>query len=145
MAKLDEAVAALTDAVERQNRTLDRIDARAQREDDREALSRALSHRRPGPRRLTRATLLRAVPAVLEPFARGKQVPPNFWTRDGDSAIVACPCGAEPAVPLEGTVECAGEDCGRWFLFTGDHVHAANAEAIAAGTEPADPPPEPAE
>jgi hypothetical protein len=47
-------------------------------------------------------------------------VPPDFWTLDGQNAIVACPCGETPApLALGPMIECG---CGRFFFFEGSDV-----------------------
>lgn len=142
MAKLDDAVEHLAHAVSRQNRTLDNIDRRQRREEEAEGLARALRRPPKEPRRLTSAFLLSTVPQFLAPFQR--EVPGEFWTLDGDHVVVSCPCRVDPApaVPLGGTLECPGEDCGRWYLATNRALLCANAETMAATLEPAEAEPE---
>lgn len=73
------------------------------------------------PRRLNFAMMARRAPRIAQLFMEdpAKQVPPEFWQRDGDEAIVACPCEEEPRVPLQAPVTC---ECGRMFVFDGDQV-----------------------
>lgn len=74
------------------------------------------------PARLNFLTCLKAAPSVIGAFAT--EVPDDYWNRDAEEdgfpiAVVACPCGGEPAVRLAGTKEC---ECGRFFLFLGHAV-----------------------
>lgn len=140
MSRADELTEALARALNRQTRVLEHVDHRLSREDAAEALDRAMRPVPREPRRLTSAFLLSTVPHYLAPFQR--EVPGQFWTLEGDHAVVACPCKVDPPpmVPLGGTRECPGESCGRWYLATRKTVLAANAETMAATLDPADEP-----
>jgi hypothetical protein len=133
VSKLDDAVAALTDAVERQSRTLDRVDRELDERRHERELARALRPPPKNPRRLTQAFLLGTVPHYLAPFM--KEVPGEMCAVDGDHIVVACVCKAEPHVPIGGVKEC---ECGRWFLgLAHGKVLLANEHTIAATLEPA--------
>lgn len=54
-----------------------------------------------------------------------REVPAEFWSLDGVTAVVSCPCGETPLVPVAVPRSCEGEDCGRAFLFTGRVVRVA--------------------
>lgn len=82
------------------------------------------------PSRFNWLKLLRAVPSLFAgakpPF--GKKVPDDFYTQDADEDgtvvyVIACPCGAEPRVPLAGCTECR---CWRFYLAVGGSVRVAN-------------------
>jgi hypothetical protein len=117
---------------------LEHFERRLSREDEAEGLARALRRPPREPRRLTSAFLLSTVPQFLAPFQR--EVPGEFWSLEGEQVVVSCPCGVDPApaVPLGGTLECPGEDCGRWYLATRNTLLCANEETMAATLEPAE-------
>lgn len=85
--------------------------------------------------------LLEAVPGMIAQFSR--TVPDDMWAEDVDEeftveekptlirrrsvAVMACPCGAEPRIPLGNFVVC---ECDRAYLHAGHHVK----------VRPADPP-----
>lgn len=106
---------------------LDRIDARQRREDAIElrevSFERSWRAVQREPRRLGLTVMARAVPGLARQFVEppAKRVPGEFWQLDADEAIVACPCGVEPRIRIDGVVEC---DCARLFAFDGDQVHA---------------------
>lgn len=72
------------------------------------------------PRRLTFATMLPAAPELALAFER--IVPAEFWSQDRREVIVACPCGHEPTM-TEGVPR--GCECGRTYVYTGEHVRVA--------------------
>lgn len=64
---------------------------------------------------------------MAERGVRPVEIPGEYWTAEGDGAVVACPCGCEPTVPrLVPASECPGEGCARWFFFTGLAVYVFN-------------------
>lgn len=77
------------------------------------------------PVRFNALHMLGAVPSIIGAFKT--HVPDEYWTRDAAEdeypiAVIACPCGEQPAVRLAGTRTC---NCGRAFLFTGTEVRVA--------------------
>lgn len=74
------------------------------------------------PRRIGIDLAFRRFPGFAGEFRR--IVPGEFWTRDKQTAIVACPCGVEepPTVTLAETATCV---CERVYLYTGEHVRVA--------------------
>jgi hypothetical protein len=72
------------------------------------------------PRRFGIDLCFRRFPGFAAEFAR--IVPPEFWSVDRRAAIVACPCGKEPAVELGAPVTC---ECERAYLYTGESVRVA--------------------
>lgn len=71
----------------------------------------------------------RSYPWILRHFNR--VVPPEFFTLGEDDgvpiAVVACHCKVQPSphVPFNTFVRCEGEDCRRWFWFTGKEIKVA--------------------
>lgn len=66
-------------------------------------------------------------PAGKAMWEAAREVPDNFWTiegsnDDGDTAIIACPCGETPKVPAGLTQSCDGEDCRRTYWYVGTRV-----------------------
>lgn len=101
----------------------------------RDATGRILPHQ---PNMLT---WFRAYPFLIEKFDR--RVTSNAWIADADAegnrlADIACPCGGEPKVKAGGCAECPGEDCGRFYLFSGHEVWCANSPHSPHRVEPAD-------
>jgi hypothetical protein len=139
VSRADEVAEALAGALHRQTRVLERIDRRHRHEDEAAALDRAMRPRPREPRRLTSPFLLSTIPQFLAPFER--EVPGEFWSFEGEQVVVSCPCGVDPApaVPLGGTLECPGEDCGRWYLATRNTLFCANEATIAATLDPPEP------
>lgn len=71
------------------------------------------------------ATFARGIPGYAELFS---PIPDEFWTQDVatdgyTTAVVACPCGQEPAVEAGLTLACS---CGRIYFFSGRGVLVAN-------------------
>jgi hypothetical protein len=68
------------------------------------------------------------------------EVPPDFWSEDVEAersvAIVACPCGQEPHVPLHRTEFCSG--CNRVFWYLGDRIKVARNPDAEPSEEPED-------
>jgi hypothetical protein len=67
-----------------------------------------------------------------------RQVPDSFFALDSEEdgtevAVVACPCGSEPRVPLSRCVEC---DCERFYLAITGRVLVANSPQDRESTEP---------
>lgn len=82
------------------------------------------------PRRFGIDLCFRRFPGFAAAFTR--EVPPEFWTIDRSAAVVACPCGHEPAVELGRALTC---ECERAYLYTGESVRVAFSpakEAIAS-------------
>lgn len=87
------------------------------------------------PTRLNWLHFIRAVPGLATQFDR--KVPDEFWSVDAledrtPVAVIACPCGKEPIIPLGSCVEC---DCERFYLYLGSTIRVANSprpEATAA-------------
>lgn len=85
------------------------------------------------PHRLSGLTFMRAVPMLYERFQirnGAVEIPDEFWSQDELSdgrmvAAIACPCGAEPIVPLGGVGFCTGEDCPRVFFHIGRTIRVA--------------------
>lgn len=89
------------------------------------------------PRRLHFGSFCKAVPGLASNFSR--KIPPEFWSLDGESAVVACPCGEEPVIELGVATFCGGSDwidedrdrdderdgCGRAYLYDGQAVRVA--------------------
>ena len=74
--------------------------------------------------------LIRAVPQLVAGPERAfkRQVPDQFFSFDTDAdgypvAVVACPCGETPEVPISRCVEC---ECGRFYFGVGARVLVAN-------------------
>lgn len=122
-----EATEALVEAVNRQNLLLERADRREEEALEDRRLERSLRPRFRNLRPLTSERMLMAVPGVLAEF--GKEIPGEYWSQDGDAAVISCPCGAEPAVTIGHTLKCPGgekePDCNRWFLYAGREVRVA--------------------
>lgn len=61
---------------------------------------------------------------MIDQFA---PIPDAFWSSDVDDgdevAVVSCPCGEEPRVPLNSMRAC---ECSRVFFHAGRDVRAAN-------------------
>lgn len=81
-------------------------------------------------RRFGRGGILQKLaPTVLERFFAqngGVVIPGEFWIQDDEEAVVTCPCGEEPRVPLGSIRPCAGgKACKRVFFFTGKDVRSA--------------------
>jgi hypothetical protein len=91
------------------------------------------------PRRFGVDSFLRTSPfgeALGGAFARA--VPEEFWSLDADEdgdalAIIACPCGGEPSVNVNRTVEC---DCGRFYLNLATEVRVFRPDTVEAGLPP---------
>lgn len=73
--------------------------------------------------------LPKLAPVVLERFFvqnGGVVIPGEFWMREGEEAVITCPCGEEPRVALGSIRPCAGgKACKRAFFFTGKDVRSA--------------------
>lgn len=123
-----QALEALAAAVERAAVLLERVDRREEEALQDMRLERSLRGPFRDLHKLTSERLLVAVPGVLAEFTQ--QVPGEYWALDGDTATVACPCGAEPGVVRGHALKCpAGEkepDCNRWFLHAGMEVRVAH-------------------
>lgn len=91
----------------------------AQREREEEAERRRRGYRTE-PRRLDFLTMAQAVPGLAEQFSR--RVPPEFWNLDRRVAVIACPCGEEPAAEFAVPATC---ECGRAYLYDGECVRVA--------------------
>ena len=119
--------------LERVAETLDRIDRRQRRDDrlERREASFERSMRTVGrePRRVGFAMLARAVPGLAAQFEipPAKLVPPEFWQLDGEQAVIACPCGAEPRIRPDGLTGCG---CGRLFAFDGRQIRSRLGEPV---------------
>jgi hypothetical protein len=94
------------------------------------------------PRRIGVDSYLRArdefALAIIEAFDR--VVPGSFWNADVDDdgdqiAVIACPCGEEPSLAINRTVEC---DCGRYYMNLGTEVRVYRPEEVEAGLPPRD-------
>lgn len=138
MASQADLLAQLADTAERTAGVLDRIDKRQRDQDNDERARRDFerAHSRiHEPRRLNFAVMARAAPGLAQQFMQepAKQVPSEFWQLDGDAAIIACPCEADPNVPVQQPVTC---ECGRMFVFDGDQVRVLPATFFAAEDEP---------
>lgn len=77
---------------------------------------------RPQPHRLNAISFTEAIPGWLARY--DKRVPDEFFSLDRDDdeqvAVIACPCGDTPRVPVGGVRGCDG--CDRSFVFTGRDV-----------------------
>lgn len=101
---------------------------------------------RPGsrmPRKFTMMSWLQH-PTLVRVYARfDKEVPGEYWAEDIEAAkttaIVSCPCGQEPHVPLHTTEFCPG--CDRVYLNLGDTLRVARNPDVEpeekTGEEPA--------
>lgn len=127
MATQAELLAQIAESQERAAELLDRVDARERRsaniEVREESFERSMRTVQREPRRVGFTIMARAVPGLGQQFAvpPAKRVPGEFWQLEVDEAVVACPCGVEPRVRLDGVVAC---ECGRLFVFDGDEVRA---------------------
>jgi hypothetical protein len=77
-------------------------------------------------------------PAWLAQF--GRKVPDEFFSLDRNDeddeepiAVVACPCGGTPQVPVDGVRGCDG--CARIFVFTGRDVLVADGDGEGPSTD----------
>jgi hypothetical protein len=66
-----------------------------------------------------------------------RRVPDEFFTLDVEEdgtevAVVACPCGSEPRVPL---ARCTACSCERFYLALGKRVLVANSPQDRVGSE----------
>ncbi len=77
------------------------------------------------PKGLGLIELLRGVPGLLGVF--DKVVPPEFYARENDAAIVTCSCGVPEklTVPFNRPVHCEGVGCHRWFFYDTIRVRVA--------------------
>lgn len=76
-------------------------------------------------------TLVRAAPVLAEILHT--EVPAEFWTVTGErTAMISCPCGAEPVVGYGELVACDGADCGRYYLYTGPQMRVGKVDPGAA-------------
>jgi hypothetical protein len=89
------------------------------------------------PKRLSFLTFAKVVPGLASVFSR--KIPPEFWSLDGNAAVIACPCGEEPVAILGVATFCGGTDwidedrerdderdgCGRAYLYDGQVVRVA--------------------
>lgn len=122
-----ELLARIAEFQARSTEILDRIEVRHSRADDLErreaSFERSMRTVQREPRRLGFTIMARAVPGLARQFAEppAKRVPGEFWQLDGDEAVVACPCGVEPRIRIDGVLACT---CGRLFVFDGDDVAA---------------------
>lgn len=77
------------------------------------------------PSRLNWVKLSRAVPGLMAQF--NTRVPDQFFAfevEDGTAvAVIACPCGEEPKVPIGSCTECT---CERFYLATATSARVAN-------------------
>lgn len=77
-------------------------------------------------KRLSFLTMARAVPELAAQFSR--KIPPEFWTLDGTTAIVSCPCKSTPAAAEGIPTSCA---CERSYLYDGQAVRVAGGPKAA--------------
>lgn len=80
---------------------------------------------RPVPHRIGMLTWFHAIPGLAAQFTA---IPEEYWAQDANDegftvAVVACPCGREPAPEAGQLVECG---CHRFYLYTGRTVMVAN-------------------
>lgn len=82
------------------------------------------------PSRVNWLKLIRAVPQLVAGPERAfrRTVPQSFWTLDTDDegaavALVSCPCGETPEVPISRVVEC---QCERFYFALVSRVLVAN-------------------
>lgn len=89
-----------------------------------EAASRAfqdrIGARRDMPRRLSFVMMADGVPGLATQFSR--TIPAEFWSLDGSTATIACPCGEEPRSEDGCPIVCA---CERAYLYDGQDVRVA--------------------
>lgn len=118
-----DAIEQLAAAMQEQNALLAQIASRlAPKEPDRIG-------NRSEPKRLgdfLLPTMLQSIPGFAQQFQTA--VPERYWQRDGDLAVVACPCKATVAVEVGGTAICT---CQRAYLATGPGVHVAGSPTRA--------------
>lgn len=94
-------------------------------------------HRRVIPHQLSAVTFSHAVlPGFLAQFTG--RVPDEFYSLDRDEddddpmAVIACPCGGTPSVPVG---QIRGCDCERVFIYTGREVLVAKGDGQGPSTE----------
>lgn len=122
-------------AQERIAEGLDRL-ITAQERRERDALAERERNRigsRSEPRRIGIDLAFRRFQGFAGLFER--EVPGEFWTLDGWSAVIACPCGVEepPTAKTGQTVTCV---CERAYLYTGETVRVAFSPADAKRPTP---------
>lgn len=108
------------------------VSAQEQRERDvRDERERNRIGSRSEPRRIGIDLAFRRFEGFAALFER--QVPSEFWTIEGFSAVVACPCGVEEP-PKVRTAQTATCECGRSYLYTGETVRVAFSPAANRAT-----------
>jgi hypothetical protein len=89
------------------------------------------------PTRLSFVSFAKVIPGLAAIFSR--KIPPEFWTQDGNAAVIACPCGGDPVSILGVATFCGSSDwidedrerdderdgCGRAYLYDGQVVRVA--------------------
>jgi hypothetical protein len=89
------------------------------------------------PKRLSFLSFAKVVPGLASVFSR--KIPPEFWSLDTNTAIIACPCGETALGELGVATFCGASDwinedrerdderdgCGRAYLFDGQAVRVA--------------------
>jgi hypothetical protein len=75
------------------------------------------------PHKLSFLAVCQRIPGFLALYER--KIPDQFWAIESARAVISCPCGETPSSGLGEPIACAGEDCGRHYVYDGENVRVA--------------------